>query len=129
MSLKAPTLDVVLTPDNYLEVADHFGLDIWLSSGGRIYLRIERAGFVIPAFLGDRIIHHYGANAITEVVSGPDREPITPLEDMFSFYTPALSWSPEGYSVKTRALLKAEEAYRRRTGYQTPEAEERDEAP
>jgi hypothetical protein len=119
----------VLTPDNYLEVADHFGLDIWLSSGGRIYLRIERAGFVIPAFLGDRIIHHYGANAITEVVSGPDREPITPLEDMFSFYTPALSWSPEGYSVKTRALLKAEEAYRRRTGYQTPEAEERDEAP
>ena len=69
MSLKAPTLDVVLTPDNYLEVADHFGLDVWLSSGGRIYLRIERAGLVIPAFLGDRIIHHYGANAITEVVS------------------------------------------------------------
>lgn len=129
MSLKAPTLDVVLTPDNYLEVADHFGLDVWLSSGGRIYLRIERAGLVIPAFLGDRIIHHYGANAITEVVSGPDREPITPLEDVFSFYTPALSWSPEGYSMKTWALLKAEEAYKRRTGYQASERGERDETP
>jgi hypothetical protein len=129
VSLKAPTLDVVLTPENYLEVADHFGLDVWLSSGGRIYLRIERAGVVIPAFLGDRIIHHYGANAFTEVISGPDREPITPLEDVFMFYTPALSWSPEGYSTRTRALLKAEEAYKRRTGYQSSETEKRDETP
>lgn len=128
MGLKTPTLDILLSPDNYLEVANHLGLDVWLSSGGRIYLRIERAGVVIPVFLGDRIVHHYGANAFTEVISGPDREPITPLEDVFMFYTPALSWSPEGYSMKTRALLKAEEAYRHRTVHQTSETEKRDEA-